>query len=137
MSPFHVFAGHPGVAGPSTVIDLALSAPHTWECLPLVHHVRHSPDGFSWGYNGSGPSELARCMLIASLGDAAWCAVCGGKGWDKGCPGCSNAGFDRDFVESRYMQVRDRVVVRVPQDQPLAVTSRDVLYAAGLDREPA
>lgn len=28
------------------------------------HIVRHSPDGFAWGYGGSGPAELARCLLI-------------------------------------------------------------------------
>jgi hypothetical protein len=33
----------------------------------LRHHVRHSPDGFEWGYEGSGPSELARCILIDFL----------------------------------------------------------------------
>jgi hypothetical protein len=31
---------------------------------PLKHHVRHSPTGFSWGYGGSGPAELARCILL-------------------------------------------------------------------------
>lgn len=31
---------------------------------PLKHHVHHSPDGFAWGYGGSGPSELARCILL-------------------------------------------------------------------------
>lgn len=35
----------------------------------LPHHVYHSPDGFSWGYNGSGPSELARCLLWDVLGE--------------------------------------------------------------------
>lgn len=30
---------------------------------PLEHHIRHSPDGFSWGYSGSGPAELAMCIL--------------------------------------------------------------------------
>lgn len=30
----------------------------------LEHHVRHSPDGFNWGYIGSGPAELARCILL-------------------------------------------------------------------------
>ena len=34
----------------------------------LWHHVYHSPDGFSWGYGGSGPSELARCILWDYLG---------------------------------------------------------------------
>lgn len=36
----------------------------------LRHHVRHSPTGFNHGYTGSGPAELARCILISYLGDA-------------------------------------------------------------------
>lgn len=34
----------------------------------LRHRVRHSPDGFQWGYGGSGPAELARCILFDLLG---------------------------------------------------------------------
>lgn len=34
----------------------------------LYHHPLHSPDGFSWGYLGSGPAELARCILWDHLG---------------------------------------------------------------------
>lgn len=26
--------------------------------------ARHSPDGFQWGYAGSGPAELARALLV-------------------------------------------------------------------------
>jgi hypothetical protein len=33
------------------------------------HVVFHSPDGFSWGYGGSGPSELARCLLLEVVGE--------------------------------------------------------------------
>lgn len=29
----------------------------------LSHKVLHSPDGFTWGYGGSGPAELARSLL--------------------------------------------------------------------------
>ncbi len=34
-------------------------------CLPPLQpgEVRHSPTGFEWGYDGSGPSELARAIL--------------------------------------------------------------------------
>lgn len=35
---------------------------------PLEHHVRHSPDGFAWGYAGSAPAELAMCILWDYLG---------------------------------------------------------------------
>jgi uncharacterized protein DUF6166 len=44
----------------------------------LTHHAKHSPDGFSWGYAGSGPADLARSLLIDALGDAARCATCEG-----------------------------------------------------------
>lgn len=31
---------------------------------------RHSPDGFEFGYSGSGPSQLALAILLAELNDA-------------------------------------------------------------------
>ena len=34
----------------------------------LEHRVRHSPDGFEWGYGGSGPADLARSILWDFLG---------------------------------------------------------------------
>jgi hypothetical protein len=34
----------------------------------LEHRVHHSPDGFSWGYAGSGPADLARSILADHLG---------------------------------------------------------------------
>jgi hypothetical protein len=35
---------------------------------PLRHRSRHSPDGFEWGYGGSGPSDLALSILWDHLG---------------------------------------------------------------------
>ncbi len=35
---------------------------------PLYHHVRHSPTGYSWGYGGDGPHDLARSILYDRLG---------------------------------------------------------------------
>ena len=29
----------------------------------LTHICRHSPDGFEWGYGGSGPSDLALSIM--------------------------------------------------------------------------
>lgn len=43
----------------------------------LTHHIRHSPDGFQWGYTGSGPRETARCLLLAALDDPR-CGYCVG-----------------------------------------------------------
>jgi len=30
----------------------------------------HSPDGFQWGYSGSGPAQLALALLLDVTGDA-------------------------------------------------------------------
>ena len=29
----------------------------------------HSPDGFSWGYSGSGPAQLALAILVECVGE--------------------------------------------------------------------
>ena len=34
----------------------------------LDHIVRHSPDGFNWGYSGSGPADTALSILTDCLG---------------------------------------------------------------------
>lgn len=37
--------------------------------LPPRHDLRnHSPDGFSWGYGGSGPAQLALALLAKLYG---------------------------------------------------------------------
>jgi hypothetical protein len=46
----------------------------------LAHHRKHTPAGFEWGYLGSGPAELARCLIIDHMGPRAWCAACEGTG---------------------------------------------------------
>ena len=35
---------------------------------PLPHIERHSPDGFNWGYGGSGPADTALSILTDCLG---------------------------------------------------------------------
>jgi hypothetical protein len=36
---------------------------------PLYHVDYHSPDGFEWGYGGSGPADLALSMLADHFKD--------------------------------------------------------------------
>lgn len=38
------------------------------ELEPLQHRERHSPDGFNWGYGGSGPADTARSILWDVIG---------------------------------------------------------------------
>jgi len=40
------------------------------EPLPTQLHLRnHSPDGFEWGYQGSGPAQLALAILVEVMRD--------------------------------------------------------------------
>lgn len=42
-----------------------------WRLLPkCLDKVNHSPDGFSWGYHGSGPAQLAFAILFDVTNDA-------------------------------------------------------------------
>jgi len=36
-----------------------------------LKHVNHSPDGFNWGYGGSGPAQLAFALLLKFFGPTA------------------------------------------------------------------
>jgi hypothetical protein len=63
----------------------------------LPHHVKHSPDGFSWGYGGSGPSELARCILLDLFGD------------------------DHEYQAFKFAKIATR-----PMDEPFSITEEEV-----------
>lgn len=54
-------------AGPCrvSVVTPAADGERTY---PLKHVLRHSPDGFQWGYGGSGPSDLALSILTDLVG---------------------------------------------------------------------
>lgn len=60
-----IYAGVRGVLGQTHVIIEDGDA-----VLPLPHVVYHSPDGFEWGYAGSGPHDLALSILAHHAGFA-------------------------------------------------------------------
>lgn len=37
--------------------------------IPSQRLYNHSPDGFQWGYGGSGPAQLALALLYDATGD--------------------------------------------------------------------
>jgi hypothetical protein len=39
---------------------------------PSLRVINHSPTGFSWGYMGLGPAQLALAILLDYSGDADW-----------------------------------------------------------------
>lgn len=57
---------------------LVMVEDHTGFIAPLPHHALHGEDGFSWGYGGSGPADLARSLIIHALGSSALCTTCHG-----------------------------------------------------------
>ena len=52
--------------GREEVVAEKLDADGNWE--PLKHIVRHSPVGPDWGYEGSGPADLALSILTDAVG---------------------------------------------------------------------
>lgn len=47
------------------------NAMNTYALDPRFDLRDHSPSGFSWGFGGSGPSQLALAILADALGDDA------------------------------------------------------------------
>ena len=75
--------------------------------LPLrLDLVRHSPTGFSWGYGGSGPAQLALAILADYLGD-------------------------REAIR-QYQDFKWDMIAGLPQGQPWSI--KDVQIDAWLNR---
>jgi Family of unknown function (DUF6166) len=66
---------------------------------PRFDLVNHSPDGFEWGYGGSGPSQLALAICASRLDDADALRI--------------------------YQRFKTRCVAQIPQNSP-SWTSRGV-----------
>ena len=90
------YRGYPG--GRVEVVTDGVSRPLD----PRNDLVNHSPDGFQWGYHGSGPAQLALAMMAHSVGDRRALVqyhdfkskVIASLSIDEGFT------IDRDFVES-------------------------------------
>ena len=67
------YHGYPadGPGGRLVVIEAPAGNPIT--LLPRINSAE-----FAWGYGGTGPRQLARCLLLAALGQAAACTACHG-----------------------------------------------------------
>lgn len=67
----------------------------------------HSPDGFSYGYGGSGPSQLALAILCDVTGDDA-------------------------LAQSKYQQFKWDMIAPYPQDEDFKMTDEAVNNWLGL-----
>ena len=75
------FASVPGLGGPRVVQFLPMGeggaiVGAAVRLDPRVDLRRHSPDGFTWGYAGAGPAQLALAMLAHFFRDAHRCGKC-------------------------------------------------------------
>jgi Family of unknown function (DUF6166) len=65
-SSFKLYEGVIDKRGDTTVLVNGRPLPLT----PSLKLMAHSPSGFSWGYHGSGPSQLALAILYDYYGDS-------------------------------------------------------------------
>lgn len=68
---------------------------------PLFDEVNHSPDGFNWGYGGSGPHQLSYAILRHYYGDA-------------------------DFVKKHYRVFTHEVIANLPMDNDFVLTGDQI-----------
>lgn len=85
--------------------------PETGPLYPLPHLLRHSPDGFEYGYGGSGPSDLARSIVGDLLGE-------------------------KDPKPSLYRPVTHRLISQISGDGPVFVAEETVRVAMLTEDEP-
>jgi len=69
----------------------------------IEHVERHSPDGFQWGYGGSGPADLALSILTDY---------------------CKRFKFDESIPEKYYQKFKKDFIASSPDE--LNVTSDDI-----------
>lgn len=71
----------------------------------LTHHYRHSKDGFNWGYDQHGPSELARSLLLDAFGVEE-------------CPSSPDkCKCDSGWVEPTYHAFKSDVITKMARDE--------------------
>lgn len=77
---------------------------------PLAHHRRHSSE-FNWGYGGSGPSDLARCILLDHYG----------------VPGDAEEEYsDSPRLPVSYQQFKFDVIAKLPQGEPWSISAEQI-----------
>lgn len=94
------YYGNAGMEEENVFINEHATRPHP---LPLRLDLRnHSPTGFAWGYNGSGPAQLSLALLAHATGD------------------------DEIALEF-YQRFKDRVIARLPQGENFRLGKQQVL----------
>jgi hypothetical protein len=74
---------------------------------PRTDLANHSPSGFSWGYSGSGPAQLALAVLAHAASE--------------------------ETALRRYQDFKEEVVAQADPDEPFVTTTGRVAAALGGD----
>lgn len=83
-----------------TVVEVDIGG--QWTPLePRFDVANHSPDGFEWGYSGSGPAQLALAILLTRIG--------------------------REDALRSYQRYKEIVVARLPKEWLLSGGSVDLV----------
>lgn len=72
---------------------------------PLKSHcdiVNHSPSGFAWGYQGSGPAQLALAIM------------------------CTEYGEELDAHPCHYQDLKRHLIAGLETDKPFQLSSADI-----------
>jgi hypothetical protein len=68
-----IYTGHrypePGKSPSTLSASVVLVDNRELSPVPSLRLRNHSPDGFNWGYPGSGPAQLALALLLDYTGD--------------------------------------------------------------------
>lgn len=78
-------------------MEQTILTPHASQLI-----ANHSPDGFNFGYGGSGPAQLALALCLDVVGEV-------------------------DRARSVYQEFKWRVIAKLPQDQQWSLTSNYIL----------
>jgi hypothetical protein len=71
---------------------------------PGYKHANHSPDGFAWGYGGSGPAQTAFALLLDTTGNI-------------------------DRALAAYQDFKWEVIAKLPMNENFRLTESEVLSA--------
>lgn len=104
------------------------------EGIDGIHTLINKTDtNFAWGYGGAGPSTLAQCIVIDTLGTEARCKRCAGGGIDPDsgreeamCRDCGGDGWS-DLVALAAPVVKDLLIAPLNQEAPFELTSEQVM----------
>ena len=107
------YCGHRRDDG-TCVVTVSGHGEHGFRALPWrLDLVNHSPDGFEWGYGGSGPSQLALAILADALADD-------------------------ELADRLHQQFKWKFIAGLARDRPWIIKQKDVLaFTARIQEQDA